>query len=39
MMDHRLPVWVWIGMAFFQAVLIVNALQVGRKSRLTLGAA
>ena len=33
------PVWVWIGMAFFQAVLIVNALQVGRKSRLTLGAA
>jgi MFS family permease len=39
MMDHRLPVWVWIGMAFFQAVLIVNALKVGRESRLKLEAA
>jgi MFS transporter, FSR family, fosmidomycin resistance protein len=39
MMDHQLPVWVWIGMALFQAVLIVNALKVGRVSRLKLGAA
>jgi MFS family permease len=39
MMDHQLPVWVWIGMALFQAVLIVNALKVGRDSRLKLGAA
>ena len=39
MMDHQLPVWVWIGMALFQAVLIVNALKVGRVSRLELGAA
>lgn len=39
MMDHQLPVWVWIGMALFQAVLIVNAVKVGRVSRLKLGAA
>lgn len=39
MMDHGLPVWVWIGMALFQAVLIVNALKVGRASRLKLGTA
>jgi MFS transporter, FSR family, fosmidomycin resistance protein len=39
MMDHQLPVWVWIGMALFQAVLIVNALKVGRDARLKLGAA
>ena len=39
MMDHQLPVWVWIGMALFQAVLIVNALKVGRDSRLKLGTA
>jgi MFS transporter, FSR family, fosmidomycin resistance protein len=38
MMDHHLPVWVWIGMALFQAVLIVNALKVGRESRVRLGA-
>ena len=39
MMDHKLPVWVWIGMAFFQAVLIVNALKVGREARVKLGTA
>ncbi len=38
MMDHGLPVWVWIGMAFFQAVLVINALSVGRTSRPSLGA-
>jgi MFS transporter, FSR family, fosmidomycin resistance protein len=39
MMDHQLPVWVWIGMALFQAVLVVNALSAGRSSRLKLGTA
>ncbi|MFZ2650299.1 MAG: MFS transporter [Burkholderiaceae bacterium] len=39
MMDHKMPVWVWIAMAFFQAVLVVNALTVGRVSRLKLDAA
>ena len=39
MMDHKLPVWVWIGMALFQAVLVVNALSVGKSSKLKLGTA
>ena len=38
MMDHKLPVWVWIAMALFQAVLVVNALTVGKASPPRLGA-
>ncbi len=38
MMDHGLPVWVWIAMAFFQAVLVINALTVGKTSQPHLGA-
>lgn len=38
MMDHKMPVWVWIAMAFFQSVLVVNALTVGKSSRPRLGA-
>ena len=34
MMDHKLPVWVWIGIALFQGVLIVNAMRVGKSARL-----
>lgn len=34
MMDRNMPVWVWIGVAFFQAVLIVNALRVGVEARV-----
>lgn len=33
MMDHGLPVWVWIGIALFQAVLIVSALRVGKSAK------
>ncbi|MEQ1806186.1 MAG: MFS transporter [Burkholderiaceae bacterium] len=33
MMDHKMPVWVWIAMALFQAVLVVNALTVGKSTR------
>jgi MFS transporter, FSR family, fosmidomycin resistance protein len=39
MMDHGLPVWVWIGMALFQAALIVNALSVGKSVRAPLNTA
>ncbi len=38
MMDHKLPVWVWIAMALFQAVLVVNALSVGKSTQPQLGA-
>ncbi len=38
MMDHKLPVWVWIAMAFFQAVLVINALSVGKTSAPRLDA-
>ena len=37
MMDHNMPVWVWIAMALFQAVLVVNALTVGKASAGRLG--
>jgi MFS family permease len=39
MMDHKLPVWVWIAMALFQAVLVVNALSVEKSARLRLDTA
>ena len=39
MMDHQMPVWVWISMALFQAVLVVNALTVGKASAPRLGPA
>ena len=38
MMDHKLPVWVWIAMALFQSVLVVNALSVEKSARLRLDA-
>ena len=37
MMDHKLPVWVWIGIALFQGVLIVNALKVGKSAQAQHG--
>ncbi len=37
MMDHQMPVWVWIAMALFQAVLVVNALSVGKAAAARLG--
>lgn len=39
MMDHRMPVWVWIAMAFFQSVLVINALTVGKTSQPRLDTA
>ena len=39
MMDHGLPVWVWVGIALFQALLIANALRVGKSASRQLAAA
>ena len=38
-MDHGLPVWVWVGIALFQALLIANALRVGKNASRQLQAA
>ncbi len=32
MLDRGLPVWVWVGIALFQALLIANALRVGKSA-------
>ena len=38
LMDHRMTTAVWIGIAVFQALLILTAVNVGRVARAALGA-
>jgi hypothetical protein len=38
-MDRGLPAAVWVGVAFFQGLLILGALRVARLSRPVSGAA